>query len=176
MIAASKLRIEKPLSERVRRRQARMRGLASDAPKGGTALVSACARTGRVYTPATDHPCHGRGPRDSRGRLLDFDDPDAHVAGIVKGSPIVDGAMFFGFEHPLSWAKLDRRASVCRRITRQLPLRAGQSVTYSSVVGVAAPGQMRRDFLAYLEAERPRPYQPVSALQLLVRPGLRQSL
>src|SRR6202034_4585315 len=42
---------------------------------------------------------------------------------------------------------------------RILPLRAGQTVTYSSVVGVAAPGQMRRDFLAYIERERAHPYR-----------------
>jgi len=41
-----------------------------------------------------------------------------------------------------------------------LPLRAGQSVSYSSVIGVAPAGQMRRSFLAYIEAERPRPYAP----------------
>jgi hypothetical protein len=92
-------------------------------------------------------------------RLLDFADGDAHVAGTVKGSPIVDGTMFFGFEHPLSWARVEGGHATAG-ITRQLPLRAGQSVTYSSVIGVAAPGQMRRDFLAYLEEERPRPYQP----------------
>jgi hypothetical protein len=95
----------------------------------------------------------------SEVRMLDFADPGARVEGIVKGSPVVDGTMYFGFEHPLSWAKVDA-GHVRAGITRQLPLRAGQSVTYSSVVGVAAPGQMRRDFAAYLEAERPRRYEP----------------
>ncbi|HZD49744.1 MAG TPA: enterotoxin [Silvibacterium sp.] len=92
-------------------------------------------------------------------RLLDFADREAHVAGTVKGSPIVDSTMFFGFEHPLSWSTVDAGHAMAG-ITRQLPLRAGQSVTYSSVIGVAAPGQMRRNFLAYVEAESPRPYQP----------------
>lgn len=92
-------------------------------------------------------------------RLFDFHDEKARVEGTVKGSPVVDDAMFFGFEHPLSWAKVEA-GHVTAGITRQLPLRTGQSVTYSSVIGVAAPGQMRRDFLAYLESERPRPYQP----------------
>jgi len=95
----------------------------------------------------------------SEVRLLDFSDPDARVAGTVKGSPIVDDQMFFGFEHPLSWANVDAGHATAG-ITRQLPLRAGQRVTYSAVVGVATPGQMRRDFLAYIEAERPRPYEP----------------
>ncbi|MBV8436803.1 MAG: enterotoxin [Silvibacterium sp.] len=95
----------------------------------------------------------------SEVRLLDFIDPGARVEGVVKGSPVVDGTMYFGFEHPLSWATVEA-GHVTAAITRQLPLRAGQSVTYSSVVGVAAPGQMRRDFLAYLETERPRRYEP----------------
>ena len=42
-------------------------------------------------------------------------------------------------------------------LDRDLPLRSGQSVTYSSVIGVARTGQMRRDFLAYLERERAHP-------------------
>lgn len=92
-------------------------------------------------------------------RLLDFTDPGAHVSGTVKGSPVVDDRMFFGFEHPLSWSKVVD-GHVQAGITRVLPLKAGQSVTYSAVIGTAAAGQMRRDFLAYIEEERPRPYQP----------------
>jgi hypothetical protein len=92
-------------------------------------------------------------------RLLDFEDPGARVSGSVRGSPVVDSAgMFFGFEHPLSTSDVqDGHAIAC--LSRQLPLRAGQSASWSSVVGVAAPGQMRRAFLAYIEAERPRPYR-----------------
>lgn len=92
-------------------------------------------------------------------RMLDFNDPGAHVDGTVHGSPIVDGNMFFGFEHPLSTAH-DDNGHVVASLARVLPLRAGQSTTYSSVVGIAAPGQMRRAFLRYIEAERPRPYSP----------------
>jgi hypothetical protein len=92
-------------------------------------------------------------------RMLDFDDPGAHVDGTVHGSPIVDAGMFFGFEHPLSTAHVDGD-HVIAALARVLPLRAGQSTTYSSVVGVAAPGQMRRAFLRYIESERPRAYSP----------------
>jgi hypothetical protein len=92
-------------------------------------------------------------------RLLDFHDAEAHVSGTVKGSPIVDGRMFFGFEHPLSWSRVVN-GDVQAGIARALPLRSGETVTYSAVFGTAQPGQMRRAFLAYLEAERPRPYQP----------------
>ena len=92
-------------------------------------------------------------------RLLEFVDANAHVAGTVKGSPIVDGSMFFGFEHPLSTSSVEN-GKVTASILRDLPLRAGQSVSYSSVAGAAPRGQMRRSFLQYLENERPRPYQP----------------
>jgi hypothetical protein len=91
-------------------------------------------------------------------RLFDFDAPGAAVVGKVPGSPIVDGNFFFGFEFPLSASAVkDGRATAI--LTRVLPLEAGNSITYSSVVGVAAPGQMRRDFLAYIEQERAHPYR-----------------
>jgi hypothetical protein len=91
--------------------------------------------------------------------LLEFADPDARVIGTVRGSPLADEDFYFGFEHPLSWSRVSAGRAEAG-ITRQLPLRTGQSVTYSAVVGTYAPGQMRRDFLAYLEAERPRAYRP----------------
>jgi hypothetical protein len=94
----------------------------------------------------------------SRVELIDLDLPGAHVAGSVAGSPIVAGDLFAGFEHPLSMSKVTgSRAEAW--IERDLPLKAGQAVTYSSVVGVAREGQMRRDFLAYLERERAHPYR-----------------
>ena len=91
-------------------------------------------------------------------RLFDFDIPGARVVGKVAGSPIVAGNFFFGFESPLSASDVkDARATAV--LTRVLPLGAGQSITYSSVIGVATPGQLRRDFLAYLEEERAHPYR-----------------
>ena len=59
-------------------------------------------------------------------------------------------------------------------IERELPLKAGQSVTYSSVLGIAAQGQLRRGFLRYIERERAHPYRPFLELQLVVRPRLFQ--
>ena len=92
-------------------------------------------------------------------RLIDAELDGARVEGTVSGSPVVAGNLFLGFEHPLSVSKVEgRRATASLR--RVLPLRAGASVTYSSVVGVARPGQLRRDFLAYLERERAHPYRP----------------
>ena len=92
-------------------------------------------------------------------RLLEFSDAGAHVEGNVQGSPVVDANFFFGFEHPLSTSSVSDGV-VKAGLLRQLPLRAGQSIVYSAVLGVAQTGQMRRSFLAYLENERPRAYQP----------------
>jgi hypothetical protein len=94
----------------------------------------------------------------SRVELIDLPLSGARVSGSVKGSPIVAGNLFLGFEHPLSESKVtgDRATAW---MDRDLPLRASQSITYSSVVGVARAGQMRRDFLAYVERERAHPYR-----------------
>jgi len=91
-------------------------------------------------------------------RLFDFDAPGAHVVGKVAGSPIVAGDFFFGFEFPLSASAVSKERATAI-LTRTLPLAAGQSIPYSSVIGVATPGQLRRDFLAYLELERAHPYR-----------------
>jgi len=90
--------------------------------------------------------------------LVDAVLPGAVVSGHVKGSPVVAGTWFVGFEHPLSDCRVrDDRASCW--LSRELPLQAGQAVTYSSVVGVTHPSQLRRDFLKYLELERAHPYR-----------------
>jgi hypothetical protein len=94
----------------------------------------------------------------SRVELIDLNLPDARVVGSVAGSPIVAEDMFLGFEHPLSTSKVTGTKAEAW-IDRDLPLRAGQAVTYSAVIGVAREGQMRRDFLAYLERERAHPYR-----------------
>jgi hypothetical protein len=89
--------------------------------------------------------------------LLDFNVPNAVVTGTVRGTPIVAANAFFGFEHPLANNGVDAERVRCR-MTRTLPLRPGTTLTVSSVIGVARAGQMRRDFLAYIERERARPY------------------
>ena len=93
-----------------------------------------------------------------RAQLIDANLPDAHVVGSVPGSPIVAGNWFLGFEHPMSRSKVTNGRATAW-MDRELPLRAGQSVSYSAVIGVARTGQMRRDFLAYLERERAHPYR-----------------
>ena len=94
----------------------------------------------------------------TRIQLIDFSLPQARVSGTVKGSPIVAGNLFLGFENPLSQSSVTAGQATAW-MDRDLPLRAGQSITCSAVIGVARAGQMRRDFLAYLERERAHPYR-----------------
>jgi hypothetical protein len=90
--------------------------------------------------------------------LIDAVVPGAVVSGQVKGSPVTAATWFFGFEHPLSECRVRGDRASCW-LARELPLQIGQSVTYSSVIGVAHAGQLRRDFLHYLELERAHPYR-----------------
>ena len=92
-------------------------------------------------------------------RLVDMDVHGASISGVVKGSPVVAGNLFFGFEHPISESRITQGRVLCS-ISRELPLKASKSITYSSVAGVTPAGQLRRGFLNYLERERARPYRP----------------
>ncbi len=95
-------------------------------------------------------------------RLIDAHATGMEVAGTVNGSPLVaseDKANFFlGFEHPLSESSVvgDRGVSA---LSIAVPLGAHQTATYSAVMGIARKGQLRRDFLAYIERERAHPYR-----------------
>jgi hypothetical protein len=90
-------------------------------------------------------------------RLFDGRLPGASVIGSVKGSPVTAGDLFLGFEDPL--AECAARETVICSMKRELPLRKGQTVNYSLVVGVSPAGQMRRGFLNYVERERAHPYR-----------------
>ncbi len=91
--------------------------------------------------------------------LVDARAPGARVEGTVKGSPIVAGPVFLALEHPLGHASVEGgRARAW--LPRELPLRPESPLTLSSVVGTTRPGQLRRDFLAYVERERAHPYRP----------------
>lgn len=90
--------------------------------------------------------------------LLHFAARDAQVVGKVAGSPIVAGDFYLGFEHPLALSSV-LHGEVNSGLKRTLPLSGGQSITYSSVIGVAKRGQLRRDFLSYIELERAHPYR-----------------
>jgi hypothetical protein len=92
-------------------------------------------------------------------RLFDFNLPGAQVTGTVKGSPVTVGNVFLGFEYPLSVCTAEHDKVRCS-MQRELPLKAGQSLKYSSVIGVSPAGQMRRAFLNYVERTRAHPYRP----------------
>jgi hypothetical protein len=91
-------------------------------------------------------------------KLIDAELPGAYVSGAVAGSPIVAGNWFLGVEDPLSKSRVTQGRATAW-VDRELPLRARQQVSYSAVIGVAHAGQMRRDFLSYLERERAHPYR-----------------
>jgi hypothetical protein len=94
----------------------------------------------------------------SEVRLLDWLLPGAQVIGVTKGSPVVAGTIFAGFEHPLSSCSVALGRVRCK-LERELPLRAGHKIIYSSVIGVVSPGELRRGFLNYVERERAHPYR-----------------
>jgi len=92
-------------------------------------------------------------------RLFDFKLHFAQVVGTAKGSPVISRNLFLGFEHPLSRCAVEQEQVRCS-IDRELPLKAGQSLKYSSVIGLSPSGQMRRGFLNYVERQRAHPYRP----------------
>lgn len=91
-------------------------------------------------------------------RLLQWNSPSAQVIGTVAGSPLGDEEFYLGFEQPLSQSQV-KNGLATAWLKRVLPLKENQSITYSSVVGIAPSGQMRRAFLEYLERERAHPYR-----------------
>ena len=87
-------------------------------------------------------------------RLIDIQDAAAHVVGTVPGSPLVAGNFYLGFEDPLSYSAIEQREAIAG-LKRVLPLDVGQSIYLLLCGRRSRTGQMRRDFLAYLELERP---------------------
>jgi len=83
--------------------------------------------------------------------------PNAHVAGVVDGSPVVTDEFFFACEHPMASGRVQDDQVVCSARCYR-PLAAGQSWSRTSVIGVVPRGQMRRGFLYYVDRERVRPY------------------
>ena len=94
--------------------------------------------------------------------LLELNEPNAKVIGIVDGSPAIVGNMFFAYEHPLS--KTQKSQSNPDVLQCSLPynilLKPGEPIVHSSVIGIVPEGQLRRAFLYYVERERVHPYRP----------------
>jgi len=88
-----------------------------------------------------------------------LDDATARVVGEFSGSPVVTDRHFLGVEHPLAENTVANGRVHCA-LPLMHPLRPGESVTASLVEGSYRPGQLRRDFLDYVERERVRPYGP----------------
>lgn len=94
--------------------------------------------------------------------ITSFDQPvpDAKTIGVVDGSPVVAGTFFCGYEHPMAQNTVVGTDEVRCRLARNAVLKDGETLVQSFVLGMAAPGQMRRGFLAYIERERIHPYRP----------------
>ena len=93
--------------------------------------------------------------------LVQLTSPHAKSAGIVDGSPVTVGdAYFLAFEHPLSKTHATDSGELRCGLPRSTPRQPGDEQTYSSVMGVVPPGQLRRGFLYYVERERAQPYRP----------------
>jgi hypothetical protein len=104
---------------------------------------------------------------EARNRPVDitgitfFDLPAAGmtVAGTVDGSPLVRSDMFFATLHPMAKASVGEHGAQVA-LARPQPLRPGQAEVVRTVIGAAAPGQLRRVFSAYVEQERAHRHRP----------------
>jgi hypothetical protein len=102
---------------------------------------------------ATNHPLPLSGVL-----MIDVRSSGIAVAGSVKGSPLVAGDFFLGFESPLAESSVVGERGVSE-LHQGVPIDAVHSALYSAVIGIAPAGQMRRSFLSYLERERAHPYR-----------------
>ncbi|MFM0067484.1 alpha-galactosidase [Paraburkholderia aspalathi] len=91
--------------------------------------------------------------------LLETCVADAQASSELKGTPVVAGNFYLGFELPLAESHVDGD-SVSFTLQRALPLERNRTLVYSAVAGVVRDGQLRRDFATYLERERAHPYRP----------------
>jgi len=123
---------------------------------------SAVLRDGSNYVRQCILPKTGEGEVAWREIVLvELPAPPARPAGTVDGSPVAIGNLFFAFEHPLSKIDRSRSDGVLRcSLPRSGAPTPGAAQAYSSVVGVAPPGQLRRAFLYYVERQRAQPYRP----------------
>jgi hypothetical protein len=91
--------------------------------------------------------------------MLETPNITAHATGTVDGCPVADKTTFYGVEHPLSVNRAEMGYVRCF-LPRGAAIEPGETFDCSLVVGFVRPGQLRRDFLAYLERERAHPYRP----------------
>ncbi|CAE6717015.1 alpha-galactosidase [Paraburkholderia haematera] len=91
--------------------------------------------------------------------LLETQAAGAQPGGEFKGTPVVAGNVYLGFELPLSESQICGD-TVRFIVQRALPLEKDKTSVFPAVAGVAREGQLRRDFAAYLERERAHPHRP----------------
>ena len=91
--------------------------------------------------------------------LLETRAADARASSDLKGTPVIAGNFYLGFELPLAESHVDGD-TVSFTLQRTLPLEKNRTLVYSAVAGVVRDGQLRRDFATYLERERAHPYRP----------------
>ena len=77
--------------------------------------------------------------------------------GIVDGSPLVSGNMFFAMEHPMAGVE-ENGGFIKYFLPRQNPITKSAPLNISSVYGITPTGQLRRGYLYYVERERAAPY------------------
>ncbi|SDI56090.1 hypothetical protein SAMN05216466_12627 [Paraburkholderia phenazinium] len=91
--------------------------------------------------------------------LLETRAAGAQASSELKGTPVIAGNFYLGFELPLAESHVDGER-VRLTLQRALPLEQNRTLVYSAVAGVVRDGQLRRDFATYLERERAHPYRP----------------
>lgn len=91
--------------------------------------------------------------------LLETRAAGAHASSGLKGTPVIAGNFYLGFELPLAESHVDGDR-VSFTLQRALPLEKNRTLVHSAVAGVVRDGQLRRDFATYLERERAHPYRP----------------
>lgn len=90
----------------------------------------------------------------------DANEDRGEMSGVADGSVAVYplSRLFVAVEHPLT-----KNQTIDGKLTAYVPvatpLAPGESRTWSCVFGKFRPGQLRRDFQSYLEAERAHPYR-----------------
>ncbi len=90
--------------------------------------------------------------------LVDMPLENTRKCGLVDGSPLFADQLFTALEHPMAKVTAKSGQAVCT-LERSEILKAGDSFTATSVIGVTSPGQSRRGFQYYIERERIHPYR-----------------
>ncbi|MBI9016254.1 MAG: alpha-galactosidase [Phycisphaerae bacterium] len=84
----------------------------------------------------------------------------AEQIGIVPGSPVASSDIFAGVEMPVASNTADAFGDIRCGFGCNLTLTSKVPICFNTVLGVYAKGQLRRSFLAYIEAERARLSKP----------------